>query len=93
MFASLMVQPGFFLTPMPQPGMELTLVPLHLFWGSSIQDILRQVLKKEFTHRVLGGEVTKVLLERHQTDLLPVAGYITPWVILSQVVKKRALIA
>ena len=38
---------GYFclsLTPMPQPGIELTSIQLHLFWGTLTQDALPAVL-------------------------------------------------
>ena len=57
MFASWTPQLGFFLTPMPRPGIELTSVQLHLFWGTLIHDALlaelphpRPVVKSCFFH-------------------------------------------
>ena len=38
MLATKMAWLGFFPTPMSQPGIELTSVQLHLFWGPLIQD-------------------------------------------------------
>ena len=37
---------NFFLPPMPQPGIKLTSVQLHFFWGTLIQDALLALLQR-----------------------------------------------